>query len=329
MRIVFFGSPEFAVQILRGLVQAGADVCAVVTQPDKPAGRGSALRPPPVKVYAEELGLPVYQPVKVRDGSLQRWLAAWHADLAVVAAYGRILTQEVLDTPRLGCVNVHASLLPRWRGASPIARAIAAGDALTGVCLMQMDAGLDTGDELARAEVPIGDTDTTPVLEARLAEAGTRLLVAALPALAAGSLPRRPQPAEGITWAPPIDKKEGLVDLHKPARLVHAHIRGMTPWPAGQLAVTALGEVWKLAADGLRWRPDAHGKAPGVWLGSDRDGVWLACGDGALCVASLQRPGKAMAPAADVLRGVRVAGRNLQPGDALWHPESEACDDGV
>lgn len=329
MKIVFFGSPEFAVQILRGLVEAGADVCAVVTQPDKPAGRGSALRPPPVKVYAESLGLPVLQPVKVRDGSLQRWLAGWNADLAVVAAYGRILTQEVLDTPRLGCVNVHASLLPRWRGASPIARAIAAGDATTGVCLMQMDAGLDTGDELARAEVVIADSDTTPLLEAKLAEAGSKLLVDALPALAAGTLPRQPQPTAGITWAPPIDKKEGLVDLQQPARLVHAHIRAMTPWPAGQLSVVALGEVWKLGADGLRWRPDAHGQEPGVWLGSDREGVWLACAEGALGVAGLQRPGKQMAPAADVLRGVRVAGKNLQPGERLWQPALEPGDDAV
>lgn len=320
MSIVFFGSPGLAVEVLRGLVQAGAPVCAVVTQPDKPAGRGSELRAPPVKVYAGELGLPVYQPVKVRDGSLQQWLAQWNADLAVVAAYGRILTQEVLDTPRLGCVNVHASLLPRWRGASPISRAIAAGDAQTGVCLMQMDAGLDTGDELARAVVPILDNDTTPTLEARLADAGAALLVHHLPAILAGTLPRHPQPESGMTWAPPITKNEGLLDLRLPARQVHAVARAMTPWPAAQLHIAALGETWKLSAQGLQWRDSTASAVPGSWVGTDKQLVWVRCGDGELGVSALQRPGKQMSPAADILRGVRLGGQPLVVGQVLWQP---------
>ncbi len=303
MAIVFFGSPDFAVTILEALVHAGVHVSAVVTQPDKPAGRGNQLKPPAVKAFALARGMACYQPVKVRDGGLAQWLREQQPDLAVVAAYGRILTQEVLDVPRLGCVNVHASLLPRWRGASPIARAIAAGDKQAGVCLMQMDAGLDTGPELARAALPISDDDTTPVLQTKLAALGGQLLVQHWAQLLGGELVARPQPTEGITWAPPIEKAEGQLQLALPAVALHAQVRAMQPWP-GAILRTVLGEDWKIGAQGLQVR-QGQGRV-GTIAGIDRERVWLQCGVDQVGVAWLQRPNKTAAPAPDVLRGVRL-----------------------
>lgn len=303
MAIVFFGSPPFAATILRALVESGSDVRGVVCQPDKPAGRGQQLRPPAVKTYAESVGLAVHQPHKVRDGALATWLRNQHVELAVVAAYGRILTQEVLDVPRLGCVNVHASLLPRWRGAAPIARAIAAGDAESGVCLMQMDAGLDTGAVLAEARVPIAADDTTPTLEARLAHSGAQLLLANLPRLLRGELVAVPQPAEGVTWAPPLQKSEGRLDFRHSARQLAAQVRAMQPWPGAFFGVAGSDEDWKVAAEGLLW--DDQPAAVGVVAAVDRQRLWLGCGSGRLGIAALQRPGKAMTAAADVMRGFR------------------------
>ncbi len=303
MRTVFFGSPPFAVAVLRSLLDAGAHVTAVVSQPDKPAGRGNQLTSPAVAQFARERGIAVHQPTKVRDGALAAWLRDQKADVAVVAAYGRILTQEVLDAPRLGCVNVHASLLPRWRGASPIARAIAAGDTKTGVCLMQMDAGLDTGPELARAEICVGDDDTTPSLEVRLAQLGGQLLVDHWASLAVGSLAARVQDETAATYAPPLRKEDGRLDLSRPAPELHALVRAVQPWP-GAVVATVLGEDWKIGAAGLRWRDDT---APvGHIAAVDRDCVWIGCGSGCLGVAELQRPNKAKAAAPDVLRGVRL-----------------------
>lgn len=314
MKIVFFGSPDFAVTALRALVEAGVAVVGVVTQPDKPAGRGNQLRAPAVKTYAESVGLEVYQPTKVRDGTLAAWVRARQPDLAVVAAYGRILTQEVLDAPRLGCVNVHASLLPRWRGASPIARAIAARDSVAGACLMQMDAGLDTGAVLDRVEVAIERDDTTPTLEAKIAAAGAGLLVARLADLSAGRLSATAQPEQGVTWAPPIEKSEGRLDFARDAADLHAQVRAMQPWPGGFFASAAApGEDWKVFAEGLQVAADA-GRA-GTLVHLDRTGIRVACGHGSLTVHWLQRPGKARVAAADVVRGCR-----LGLGDALWSP---------
>ncbi|MBM4343000.1 MAG: methionyl-tRNA formyltransferase [Deltaproteobacteria bacterium] len=310
MRTVFFGSPPFGVTVLRHLVDAGVDVVAVVSQPDKPAGRGNTLVSPAAAVFARASGMALHQPTKVRDGALAAWLRSLRADVAIVAAYGRILTQEVLDAPRLGCVNVHASLLPRWRGASPIARAIAAGDAQTGVCLMQMDAGLDTGPVLARAELLLGDGDTTPDVEARLAELGGRLLVDCWAGLTAGRLQARPQDHAVATFAPPLRKDDGCLDLSRAAQHLHAQVRAMQPWP-GALFATVLGEDWKVGAGGLLW--DDAQAAVGRIAAMDRDRVWLGCGAGRLGIAQLQRPNKAKAPAPDVLRGVR-----LGVGEALW-----------
>jgi methionyl-tRNA formyltransferase len=312
VRIVFFGSPPFAVTALAALVAAGHDVVGVVTQPDKPAGRGNQLKPPAVKVFAESTGLDVLQPAKVRDGTLAQWLRDRQPDLGVVAAYGRILTQEVLDVPTLGCVNLHASLLPRWRGASPIARAIAAGDSESGVCLMQMDAGLDTGAVLDRVVLAIGADETTPQLEERLANAGAQLLLQRLGDLQAGRLVAVPQPAEGVTFAPPIDKAEGLLDFSRPAQQLHAQLRGLQPWPGGAFASDpAPGEQWKVAVEGLQL--GEHKAEPGTIVAIDRQRIWVACGVGSLGLAWLQRPGKNRTPAPDVVRGVR---RGV--GERLW-----------
>ena len=305
MSVVFFGSPPLAATVLEALLDANIVVTAVVTQPDKPAGRGNLLKSPAVKVLAEARGLPVYQPAKVRDGALASWLRDQRAELAVVVAYGRILTQEVLDAPRLGCVNLHASLLPRWRGAAPIARAIAAGDSASGMCLMQMDAGLDTGAVLARAEVPILHEDTTPDLEHRLARAGAALLLTHWHGLTAGELHGLPQPEQGVTWAPPIDKSEGRLDWQLPAQQLHRQVRAMQPWPGAFFACQVVaGEDWKVFAEGLLLG-ERSGPA-GQLLAVEGPVVWIGCGQGSLGIAALQRPGKGRVAAADVLRGLRV-----------------------
>ena len=303
-RVAFIGSPDFAVASLRALLDAGVPVVAVVTQPDKPAGRGLELKAPAVKVFAEAHGLPILQPVKVRDGALAAWLRSHSPDLVIVAAYGRILGDDVLHLTPRGCVNVHASLLPRWRGASPITRSIAAGDSHSGVCLMQMDAGLDTGPVLARVAVPMEDDDTTATLEGKLAIAGAQLLVDQLPQIMGGLLPAVPQPADGVTFAPPLDKSEGRIDWTQPARQVHAHIRAMQPWPGATTVPPELpNEVWKVFHDGLALGDDIG--QPGEIVRVERDALWVATGAGSVRVAVLQRPGRKAMSAGDVLRGMR------------------------
>lgn len=307
-RIAFLGSPDFASAMLRALVAADANVVGVVTQPDRPAGRGKQLRPPSVKVCALELGLPVVQPERIRGGVLRRWLQDNAIDLAVVAAFGRILTPPMLAAPRLGCVNVHASLLPRWRGASPIQRAIAAGDAESGVCLMQMAAGLDTGPVLARTAVPITDEDTAETLHDKLAEAGARLLAERLDELLRGRLVAEAQDDSQATWAPLLQKSEGRIDWTRPARLVHAQVRAMTPWPGATLDAGA--ERWKVFATAISAVPERG--TPGTILAIGDAHAVVACGEGALRIGELQRPGKRRMAAASVLRGAR-----LTTGDEL------------
>ncbi len=303
-KVAFIGSPQFAVASLAALVEAGVPVVAVVCQPDKPAGRGNELRAPAVKAFALAHNLPLLQPVKVRDGALAAWLKGQGTELVIVAAYGRILGADVLHLTPLGCVNVHASLLPRWRGASPITRAIAAGDAASGVCLMQMDEGLDTGPELARVTVPILDTDTTATLETKLADAGAQLLLAKLPVIAAGRLHATPQPEVGLTFAPPLQKQEGRIDWRQPARQIHALVRAMQPWPGASTTPPEVpGEVWKVFEDGLALGD--HAGEPGTIVALEKDAVWVATGEGSLRLTSLQRPGKRAMPAAEVLRGMR------------------------
>ncbi len=302
-RVVFFGSPAFAVPCLDALLAHEAvDVVGVVCQPDRPAGRGQQLRAPPVKDAALAAAVPVLQPTRMRDGTVAAWLREQRVDLAVVTAYGRILPPAILEAPRLGAVNVHASLLPRWRGASPIQRAIAAGDTETGVCLMQMDEGLDTGAELARAVTAIGADETADGLTERLAQLGADLLAASLPALLAGQLAAVPQPSEGITYAPLLHKAEGVLDWRRPATALAAQVRAMTSWPGATTQWQQ--EAWKVFPDGMR--VESGDGAPGELLAIEGEEALVATGDGALRVSWLQRPGRKRMGAGSALRGARA-----------------------
>lgn len=287
------GTPDFSVPVLKALA-ARHQILAVYCQPPRPAGRGKALRPSPVQAAAEAMGLAVRHPVSLRDPQAQAEFAALGADVAVVVAYGLILPQAVLDAPRLGCLNIHASLLPRWRGAAPIHRAILAGDAETGVCIMQMEAGLDTGPVLLRAAVAIGAEETTAELHDRLSALGARLIVQALDRLP--ELHPEPQPAEGVTYAAKIDKAEARVDFTRPAVKVDRQIRGLSPFPGAWVEVA--GERVKL----LRSRLAEGAGAPGQVLG----GFTIACGTGAVEVTLAQREGKRPMPAAEVLKGLAL-----------------------
>ncbi len=295
MKIVFMGTPDFSVPVLEALHQVHEILC-VYCQPPRPAGRGKADRPSPVQAGAEALGLQVRHPVSLRSEDAAKAFAALGADVAVVVAYGLILPQAVLDAPRLGCLNIHASLLPRWRGAAPIHRAIMAGDRETGVCIMQMEAGLDTGPVLLREVAPIGDGETTADLHDRLSAIGARLVCTALDRL---PLPAVSQPAEGVTYAAKIDKAEARVDFSRPAVEVDRLIRGLSPFPGAWVQVG--GERVKLLRSRLA---DGQG-APGQVLG----GFTIACGSGAVEVTEAQREGKRPMAADEVLRGLVLPAR--------------------
>lgn len=297
MKIIFMGTPDFSVPVLDALVTAGHEVVAVYCQPPRPAGRGKKDRPSPVQKRAETLGLSLRHPVSLKTADAQAEFAALDADIAVVVAYGLILPQVILDAPRLGCLNIHASLLPRWRGAAPIHRAIMAGDAETGVCIMQMEAGLDTGPVLLREATPIGLAETTGALHDRLSAMGARLIVDALSRLP--DLTPQVQPEEGVTYAAKIDKAEARVDWALPATQVDRLIRGLSPFPGAWCDVA--GERVKLLASGLA----AGVAAPGTVLG----GFTIACADGAVTVTRAQRPGKKPMPAQDVLKGLDLGPR--------------------
>jgi methionyl-tRNA formyltransferase len=311
MRVVFFGSPEFAVPTLRAV--AGAhDVVLVVSQPDRPAGRGQALTPPPVKQVALELGLATAQPTKLRDPALASELAALAPDVFVVIAYGRILPPALLAVPRLGPFNVHASLLPKYRGAAPIQWAVINGESESGVCIMRMEEGLDTGPVVARAQEPIHDDDTAGSLAARLSQLGARVMVETLPKIAAGEVREEVQDHARATLAPMLEKAHGLLDFHKPARLVSAQARGVDPWP-GATAVIG-GDTTKLFLP----RVVAGSGAPGEVLGLGEGGLRLACGEGAVAFAELQFPGRKRLPAAAVL-----AGRPIPVGSVVGGAEGK------
>jgi len=311
-RAIFFGTPDFAVPCLDALATV-ADVVLVVTQPDRPRGRGLELAPPPVKVRAEALGVSVVQPLKVRTPEFAASLRALDADIAVVVAYGRILPRAVLEAPRLGCVNVHASLLPRWRGAAPIQWAVARGDAETGVCLMQMDEGLDTGPVLARRATPIGPDETAGELAPRLAALGAELLREELPHHLAGALVPAPQDDAHHTLAPILEKAHGAIDWSASAQAVHDLVRGMSPWP-GAFTRTPAGLTLKVHATRVAAPVREHvGAAPGTVLSADRaGGLVVACGSGALALVEVQPEGKRRMSAVDYL-----AGRPLACGDVL------------
>ncbi len=306
MRLVFAGTPEFAALALQAIVAAGHDVALVLTQPDRPAGRGMALQPSPVKKLALERGIEVFQPLSLKDAEAQARIAAVGAEVMVVAAYGLILPQTVLDLPRFGCLNIHASLLPRWRGAAPIQRALLAGDAETGVCIMQMEAGLDTGPVLLREAFPILPDDTSATLHDRLAALGARLVVEALGKL---PLPATPQVLEGVTYAQKIGKAEAQVDWSQSAAELDRHIRAFNPFPGAQAQFG--GQTVKL------WRaaPVEGSGEKGQILQVDRNRVVVACGSGALAVSELQKAGGKRLAVREFL-----AGHPLKTGDRFDLP---------
>lgn len=298
MKLIFAGTPEFAAQALQEIVDAGHDVALVLTQPDRPAGRGMALQPSAVKKVALTHGIEVFQPLTLKDAEAQAKVAAVGAEVMVVAAYGLILPQTVLDMPRLGCINIHGSLLPRWRGAAPIQRALLAGDAETGVCIMQMEAGLDTGPVLLRGAFPIAATDTTATLHDRLAELGARLVVEALGKL---PLPAEAQPSEGVTYAHKIEKAEALIDWRKSAAELDRHIRAFNPFPGAQALFR--GQTVKLwLASPVTGRGEI-----GTILAVDRNSLVIACGEGALAVTELQKAGGKRLPVQQFLAGHPLA----------------------
>lgn len=309
MRFIFAGTPEFARVALLALLQAGHHCLAVLTQPDRPSGRGMKLVPSPVKQAASGLGLPVWQPVTLRDAAVQAELAALQADVMVVAAYGQILPQAVLDLPRAGCLNIHASLLPRWRGAAPIQRAIASGDGETGISIMQMDAGLDTGAIGLLRAIPIDPDDTAGTLHDRLAVLGAAAIVEALTLLEHGRWQPQAQAGEGATYAAKISRAEAQLDLNLPAEQLQRLIRAFDPAP-GAFVPHHAGplKIWQAQC------ADGHGEA-GRILHAGADGIVVACGDGALRITRLQVPGGKRLDAAQFL-----AGHPLRAGEWLVQP---------
>lgn len=311
LRTVFAGTPDFAAVHLAALLESGHQVIAVYCQPDRPAGRGKKLATSPVKQLAERHQIPVYQPVTLKDAAAQAELAAWKPDLMLVVAYGLLLPQAVLDIPRLGCINVHASLLPRWRGAAPIQRAIEAGDAETGVCIMQMEAGLDTGPVLSRFVCPILPTDTGGSLHDRLATFGSQALLKTLDEIAAGNVNAATQNDIDVTYAHKLDKDEAHLDFSRPAIKLWQQIRAFNPFPVS----------WCLLPDGERLRvwqatfdQDDHKEKIGAVIGFDANGLRIACGSGSLLLTELQLPNRNRMLMRDIVNGQLLS---LQTGDTL------------
>jgi len=293
LRVVFMGTPEFAAEALTAVAKEH-DVIAVYSQPPRPAGRGYKLKPSPVHKLAENLNIPVFCPVSLKSEDEQATFAALNADIAVVAAYGLLLPKAVLNAPRLGCINIHGSLLPRWRGAAPIQRAIMEQDAETGITIMQMDEGLDTGDMLLVKSLPITDTTTTASLHDDLATLGSQMIVQALTNLAVGNLPPTPQPIDGVTYAKKIDKAEARIDWTRPAVEVSAHIRGLSPFPGAWCEMD--GERLKVLN---AYATEDSGNA-GQALD---DHLTIACGEGAIRLTHLQKAGSKATDAAGFLNG--------------------------
>jgi len=310
MKIIFAGTPHFAAAALKTLLARQFDVVAVLTQPDRPAGRGMQLAPSPVKQLALQHGLPVLQPSSLKDADIQNKLAAYAADVMVVAAYGLILPQAVLQLPRHGCLNIHASLLPRWRGAAPIQRAILAGDAETGITVMQMDAGLDTGDMLLKKSCPITARDNANTLHDKLAALGAEAIIEALGLLAQNKLLPTPQDATLATYAAKLSKAEAQIDWTANAAHIANAVRAYNPFPVATSTLNATPvKIWQASV-----RADLGGVA-GTVLEIEKDGIIVACGQDALCLEVLQRPGAKALPAAQFLQGFAV-----HPGDYFTLP---------
>lgn len=301
LRIIFAGTPDFAARHLDALLSSKHQVVGVFTQPDRPAGRGNKLTASPVKVLAEHHGLPVYQPKSLRPAEAQEQVAALNADVMVVVAYGLILPQAVLDMPRLGCLNVHGSLLPRWRGAAPIQRALWAGDLSTGVTIMQMDAGLDTGAMLHKIACPILPQDTSATLYAKLAELGPRGLLETLTLLADGQIAAEPQDDTLATYAEKLSKEEARLDWQLSAAQLERCVRAFNPWPVSYFIVDEQPvKVWKCQASDA-----THQSQPGTILHADKKGIQVATSDGVLTILELQPAGKKAMAAQDLLNSRR------------------------
>ena len=311
MRIVMMGTPEFAVPTLEALIRSGHEVAAVFTQPDRPSGRGKKLTPPPVKVLAEQNGIPVYQPERIRRDGVDA-LRALKPDLCVTAAFGQILSQEILDIPPLGNINVHASLLPRHRGAAPIAYAIMQEDPLAGVTTMKMDAGIDTGDILLQSSTPVGESETCAELTERLSRIGADLLLETLARLEAGTLqPIRQNEAE-MTYDPMLRKEMGSLDFSAPAGRIRGAVNGLNPWPcvSVQIGEEKIKLLRAVVAEG-------SGRPGEVIAASSAEGLRIACGSGAVRILELQAPGGKRMKAEDYLRGHRIETGILLGGESI------------
>jgi methionyl-tRNA formyltransferase len=307
LRVAFAGTPDFSVPPLEALRASGFDIVGVLTQPDRPKGRGQHLGASPVKQAAQRHGLPVLQPASLKDEAARASVAALGADVFVVVAYGLILPQAVLDLPRLGCVNIHASLLPRWRGAAPIQRAILAGDAETGVSIMQMNAGLDTGPVLLQKRVPIEATDTAGSLHDKLATLGASALLEALAGLSNGTLRAVDQPTDGVIYAEKLRKSEAPIDWSRNALEIERQVRAFNPWPVAETRI----EGESLRVLGAR-AEDVDGEAvPGTVIGVRDDAIVVACGRGALHITQLQRAGRRVVSARDFANSCAIAGQRL------------------
>ena len=313
MKILFMGTPDFARSILEKLHKDGENIVAVVTQPDKPQGRKMILTPPPVKQYAMDNGLPVYQPVTLKDGAFAEELSLIDPELIIVAAYGKILPAYVLDYPKYGCINAHASLLPRWRGAAPIQRAIMAGDTLTGVTAMYMAQGLDTGDMILTVEVPITEGDDFGTLHDKLAVAGGKAMTQTIEMLRSGTVIRQMQNDADATYAAKIENPDCVIDFGKSVTEVHNQVRGLSPVP---LALTWMPDGKRLKIIAAQKEVCTVTAAPGTVIAIDRGTLDIACGDGILHVTHLQPEGKGRMAAADFLRG-----RKISVGDVLHTPQ--------
>jgi methionyl-tRNA formyltransferase len=312
LRVIFMGTPQFAVPTLSEIAGAGHEIAAVYTQPARPAGRGMEARKSPVQVFAETLGVPVLSPTSLKSAETQAAVRAHHADVAVVVAYGLILPKEVLSAPRCGCLNLHGSALPRWRGAAPIQRAIMAGDTETAAMVMRMDEGLDTGPICLAERIDVGPDMTAGELHDRMSLVGAGLVVRALAALERDSLDCVPQPTQGITYAPKIDKSEAQIDFTRPAKDVHNLIRGLSPFPGAWFSAGPAGGRERIKV--LRSTLAEGAGEPGVVLDS---ALTVACGQGAVRLLTVQRAGRRPVPAEEFLRGFSLPiGSRLQRSGA-------------
>jgi methionyl-tRNA formyltransferase len=319
MRLIFAGTPDFAATVLAALLASPHSVAAVYTQPDRPSGRGLGRTQSAVKLLAAKHGIPIEQPASLRGPEPQRVLTAYHGDVMIVAAYGLLLPEAVLQTPRLGCVNVHASLLPRWRGAAPIQHAILAGDRETGISIMQMDAGLDTGPVLCRAACPLREDDTGASLHDTLAALGAVTMLEALAALADGRARAAPQDEAMATYAGRIAKIDGLIDWARPAQILERQVRAFNPWPVAYTRMPAAGQGGDKAGQRLRiWSAGVvecdHGAAPGTVLSSGAPGIQVAAGRHALRILTLQAPGKRAMSSGEYLNAHTLAAGTVLEG---------------